>query len=156
MFTIPNTGPKARFRAALQRAHASAANLTVQGQGLVQRLPLYAPKTRGERFMATFFLSLLAMQQANAQTAGTSIITQLQSIRTLIYNVVNVLFIIFLSIALVRTARKFMQGEPDAMTSVGWLIGGVLLWFGFTYFKKDIQGSMSSSAGGGLGGNDQQ
>lgn len=126
-----------------------------RAQLTVARLPLFAPKTRGERFMAAFFLLLLANQQANAQT-GSTIVTQLGNIRTLIYNIVNVLFIIFLSVALIRTAKKFMSGEPDAMTSIGWLIGGVMLWFGFTYFKKDIQGSMSSSAGGGLGGADGQ
>lgn len=137
-------------------AHDKASTLLVRGQHAVQTLPLYQPRTRGEKLLASLFLLLLASRQASAQQAGSTIVTQLQSIRTLIYNVVNVLFIIFLSVALIRTAKKFMSGEPDAMSSIGWLIGGVLLWFGFTYFKKDIQGSMSSSAGGGLGGNDGQ
>lgn len=139
-----------------ETVYDKAGTLLAKGQLSVQSLPLFAPRTRGEKLLSFLFLILLSSRQASAQSAGSSIVTQLQSIRTLIYNIVNVLFIIFLSIALIRTVKKFLSNEPDAISSVGFLIGGVLLWFGFTYFKKDIQGSMSSSAGGGLGGADGQ
>ena len=142
--------------AAAETVYDKAGTLLVKGQLIVQSLPLFKPRTRGEKLLSFLFLLLLSSRQASAQTAGSSIVTQLQSIRTLIYNIVNVLFIIFLSIALIRTAKKFIGGEPDAIGSIGYLVGGTLLWFGFTYFKKDIQGSMTSSAGGGLGGADGQ
>lgn len=137
-------------------ASETAGGLLLKGQQSVQSSSLFRPVTRTEKLLSFLFLILLSSRQASAQSAGSSIVTQLQSIRTLIYNIVNVLFIIFLSIALIRTVKKFVEGAPDAIGSIGYLVGGTLLWFGFTYFKKDIQGSMSSSAGGGLGGIDGQ
>lgn len=158
MFTSPfnSNSPLGRYTSDLAESVADkAGGLLLKGQLTAQSLPLFKPRTRGEKLLAFLFLMLLSTQQANAQ-AGTTIVDQLKNIRTLVYNIVNVLFIIFLSIALMRTVYKFISKEPDAISSVGWLIGGVMLWFGFTYFKKDIQGSMSSSAGGGLGGADGQ
>ncbi|QKG59055.1 hypothetical protein GKZ68_20450 (plasmid) [Hymenobacter sp. BRD128] len=157
MFTSPfKASGLGRFATDLAEAgRDKAGELLLQAQGTAQRLPLLNPRTRGEKLLALLLVMMISAQEANAQ-AGTTIVDQLKNIRTLIYNIVNVLFIVFLSVALIRTAKKFMSGEPDAMSSIGWLIGGVLLWFGFTYFKKDIQGSMTSSAGGGLGGQDGQ
>jgi hypothetical protein len=137
-------------------AYDAVGGLLLKGQQSVQNSPVFRPVTRTEKLLSFLFLVLLSSRQANAQSAGSTIVTQLKSIRSLIYDIVNVLFIIFVSIALIRTVKKFINQEPDAIGSIGYLVGGVLLWFGFTYFKRDIQGSMSSSAGGGLGGIDGQ
>ena len=56
------------------------------------------------------------------------------------------IFAVFLVIALVKSAKKFMGGEPDAMTSLLWLLGGVLIFFGFAALKTTL-------VGGGEAGN---
>ncbi|QKG55010.1 hypothetical protein [Hymenobacter sp. BRD67] len=68
--------------------------------------------------------------------------------QTIVISIVQVLFIIVLAIGLVRVVQKFISGAPDALGSLGWLLGGVILWFGFNYFKEDL----ASAMGGGQGG----
>ena len=55
-----------------------------------------------------------------------------------VVGIVQVIFAIALIIGLIRVVMKFVQGTPDALGSLGWLVGGVLLWFGFQLFKDDL------------------
>lgn len=82
-----------------------------------------------------------AMAQAGVQTT-------LDNVKNTVIMIGQVLFAIFLMIGLVKTVKKFIGGEPDAMTSLMWLVGGILLFFGFQALKTQIV----TNTGGGAGG----
>ncbi|MBG8556320.1 MULTISPECIES: hypothetical protein [Hymenobacter] len=85
--------------------------------------------------------------QVNAQTGGVS--STLTSFKATVLLIAQGIFAVFLMIGLVKTAKKFIGGEPDAMTSMMWLAGGVLLFWGFNSLKSQIVGNTGNSGGGG-------
>ncbi|MCR5890482.1 hypothetical protein LRS06_22395 [Hymenobacter sp. J193] len=62
----------------------------------------------------------------------------------------QVIFAIILIIGVDSGGDEVCQGSPDALGSQGWLVGGVLLWFGFQLFKDDEVSAVGGSEGGGL------
>ena len=109
-----------------------------------------AQLSKGEqRFFLGLTLSAGLANQAMAQATGstTSTETAITSLKNLVFLVAQGIFAVFLVVALVKVAKKFMGGEPDAMTSLMWLIGGVLIFFGFSALKKSVVGG--GEAGGG-------
>lgn len=86
------------------------------------------------------------MGQANAQGGVGSTLT---SFKATVLLIAQGIFAVFLMIGLVKTAKKFIGGEPDAMTSMMWLAGGVLLFWGFNSLKQQIVGNTGNSGGGG-------
>ena len=127
-----------------QMVRHSIYKATASGVPQIAAVRAYKPTKSEKRMMA----ALLTLGTINQTMAQGSAVTALKSVQTTVISIVQVLFAIFLVIALIRTAKKLMSGEPDAMTSVAWLVGGVLLFFGFQFFKDDLV----SNVGGGQGG----
>lgn len=100
-----------------------------------------------QRIFGGLVLSAAFAHQATAQTGSvSSTASAVASMKELTFTVAQGIFAVFLVIALVKVAKKFMGGEPDAMTSLMWLIGGVLVFFGFSALKKSLVGT--GAAGG--------
>lgn len=105
-------------------------------------------KTDQRIFGALALSAALAGQEAFAQNGNvTSTSLAISSLKDLVFLVAQGIFAIFLVIALVKVAKKFMGGEPDAMTSLMWLIGGVLVFFGFSALKTSVVGGGPAGKG---------
>ena len=99
-------------------------------------------------FGGLMLTAAFAHQEAFAQTGNvTSTATAVKSIKDLVFTVAQGIFAVFLVIALVKVAKKFMGGEPDAMTSLMWLIGGVCIFFGFAALKTSVVGAGEAGKG---------
>lgn len=92
-------------------------------------------------------LMILGGFMGQAQAQGVS--TTLTSFKATVLLIAQGIFAVFLMIGLVKTAKKFIGGEPDAMTSMMWLAGGVLLFWGFNSLKSQIVGNTGNTGGGG-------
>lgn len=99
-----------------------------------------------QRIFMGLALSAAFANQAMAQSVSTTA-QAVTSLKSLVFTVAQGIFAVFLVIALVKVAKKFMGGEPDAMTSLMWLVGGVLIFFGFSALKTSLVGG--GAAGGG-------
>lgn len=99
-----------------------------------------------QRIFGALFLTAAMAHQATAQSVSTTA-QAVTSLKSLVFTVAQGIFAVFLVIALVKVAKKFMGGEPDAMTSLMWLVGGVLIFFGFSALKTSLVGI--GAAGGG-------
>jgi hypothetical protein len=99
-----------------------------------------------QRIFGALFLTAAVANAATAQSVSTTQ-AAVTSLKSLVFTVAQGIFAVFLVIALVKVAKKFMGGEPDAMTSLMWLVGGVLIFFGFSALKTSLVGS--GTAGGG-------
>lgn len=53
---------------------------------------------------------------------------------------VNIIFIIILALGLINTVRKFIMSDPGAMSSLGQLVIGVIVFLVFNIFKDDLTG----------------
>ena len=116
-----------------------AANLVVAGQ-------VYQPSKLEQRAYAMLTVMALSTGAAKAQSAEAA----LTQVKEKVIGIVQVIFAIILIIGLIRVVMKFVQGAPDALGALGWLVGGVILWFGFQLFKDDLVGAVGGSTGGGL------
>lgn len=97
-----------------------------------------------EKRLMTTALALAIMQGAMAQGGTTA---ALSGIQETIITIVQVIFSILLVIGLIRVVMKFLNGNPDALSALGWLVGGVILWFGFQFFKDDLVGTVGGEGG---------
>ncbi|KAA5539644.1 hypothetical protein [Adhaeribacter rhizoryzae] len=97
-----------------------------------------------EKRLMTTALGLAMMQQTMAQ-GGTA--AALSGVQETIITIVQILFSIILVIGLIRVVMKFVNGNPDALSALGWLVGGVILWFGFQFFKDDLVGTVGGEGG---------
>jgi len=131
----------------LTRLHQGAAQAAAGGLRLLAAGRAYQP-SRAERFAMALLLTTSPVLVFGQSGAGGRAVGALRSVQTIVISIVQVLFIIVLAIGLVRVVQKFISGAPDALGSLGWLMGGVILWFGFNYFKEDL----ASAMGGGEGG----
>lgn len=116
-----------------------AANLVVAGQA-------YQPTKWEQRAYALLTVLALSTGGAKAQSAEAA----LTQVKEKVVGIVQVIFAIILIIGLIRVVMKFVQGAPDALGALGWLVGGVILWFGFQLFKDDLVGAVGGSTGGGI------
>ena len=116
-----------------------AANLVVAGQA-------YQPSKLEQRGYALLTVLALSTGAAKAQSAEAA----LTQVKEKVIGIVQVIFAIILIIGLIRVVMKFVQGAPDALGALGWLVGGVILWFGFQLFKDDLVSAVGGSSGGGL------
>ena len=116
-----------------------AANLMVAGQA-------YKPSKLEQRGYALLTVLALSTTAAKAQSAEAA----LTQVKEKVVGIVQVIFAIILIIGLIRVVMKFVQGAPDALGALGWLVGGVILWFGFQLFKDDLVSAVGGSTGGGL------
>jgi hypothetical protein len=97
-----------------------------------------------EKRLMTTALGLAMMQGAMAQ-GGTA--AALSGVQETIITIVQIIFSIILVIGLIRVVMKFVNGNPDALSALGWLVGGVILWFGFQFFKDDLVGTVGGEGG---------
>jgi hypothetical protein len=105
----------------------------------------YQPSKAEKRAYALLTTLALANQTAFAQGGAQA---ALSSVQETVVGIVQVLFAIILVVGLIRVVMKFVQSAPDALGSLGWLVGGVILWFGFQLFKDDLVGAVGGGAGG--------
>ena len=103
----------------------------------------YQPSPWEKRMMASA-LALSVAQQTMAQ-GGTA--AALEGVQETIITIVQIVFSIILVIGLIRVVMKFVNGTPDALSALGWLVGGVILWFGFQFFKDDLVGTVGGEGG---------
>lgn len=103
---------------------------------------------QSERTFWMAFFALAAAHGANAQSVKAK--AAMQNVQETAIGIGQVVFLIFLMVGLVRTAKKFIDGAPDAMTSGLWLLGGIIIFAGFQTFKDDIFSNMGASTGGGV------
>ncbi|WP_207435961.1 hypothetical protein [Sabulibacter ruber] len=119
------------------------AGVSGKAQALLLKGRAYEPSPWERRLMATL-MALAAGRGALAQ-GGTA--AALEGIQETIITIVQVVFSIILVIGLIRVVMKFLNGAPDALSSLGWLVGGVILWFGFQFFKDDLVGTVGGEGG---------
>ena len=103
----------------------------------------YQPSPWEKRMMASA-MALSVAQQTMAQ-GGTA--AALEGVQETIITIVQIVFSIILVIGLIRVVMKFVNGTPDALSALGWLVGGVILWFGFQFFKDDLVGTVGGEGG---------
>lgn len=104
----------------------------------------YQPSKAERRAFA--LLSALALTNRAAFAQGAQ--GALEGVQDTVVGIVQVVFAIGLIVFLVVVVLKFMRGAPDALGSLGWLVGAVILWFGFQLFKDDLVGAVGGGAGG--------
>ncbi len=114
-----------------------AMRLAVAGQA-------YQPSKAEQRAYALLAAMALLSRPARAQGAQAA----LEGVQDTVMGIVQVVFGIGLVVFLVVVVLKFMRGAPDALGSLGWLVGAVILWFGFQLFKDDIVGAVGGGEGG--------
>jgi hypothetical protein len=131
----------------LSRLQLGAARAVAGGLRLLAAGHTYHP-SRAERLALAALLATSPALVFGQNGAGGRAVGALRSVQTIVISIVQVLFIIVLAIGLVRVVQKFISGAPDALSSLGWLMGGVILWFGFNYFKQDLASAMGGGAGG--------
>lgn len=100
-----------------------------------------------ERRLWLMFFGLAAAHGSMAQSSKAK--DAMVKVQGTAIQIGQVIFLIFLMVGLVRTAKKFIDGAPDAMTSGLWLLGGVLIFAGFQTFKDDIFDNMGATGSGG-------
>lgn len=132
---------------AFHHLQQGAAHAVARSLRLVALSQAYQP-TRTERFLMALLLTTSPAVVFGQSGVGGRAVSALRNVQGIVINIVQVMFIIVLAIGLVRVVQKFISGAPDALGSLGWLLGGVMLWFGFNYFKEDLAAAM----GGGQGG----
>lgn len=64
----------------------------------------------------------------------------LEDFSAFVITAVNIIFIIILALGLINTVRKFIMSDPGAMSSLGQLIVGVIVFLVFNLFKDDMTG----------------
>jgi len=126
----------------LTQALSWPTRLTVAGQA-------YQP-SKAEKRVAAVVAALAAgtTPALAAGSAGGAAAAALSTVQETVVGIVQVIFAIILIVGLIRVVMKFVQGAPDALGALAWLVGGVILWFGFQLFKDDLVGAV----GGGQGG----
>jgi hypothetical protein len=132
----------------LSRARTHAATTTDTLHALAAAGQRYQPSKAEQRAAALLTTLALATSPARAQLGGGGAAAALEGVQETVVGIVQVIFAIVLIVGLIRVVMKFVQGAPDALGSLGWLVGGVILWFGFQLFKDDLV----SAVGGGDGG----
>ena len=105
----------------------------------------YQPSKMEKRAYALLTTLALSNRAAFAQGGAAA---ALSGVQETVVSIVQVIFAIILIVGLIRVVMKFVQGAPDALGSLGWLVGGVILWFGFQLFKDDLVGAVGGGAGG--------
>lgn len=137
MFNKPFAGGPHVFTTAA----ASLNRLVLAGQA-------YQPSQNEQRLAALLATLALASGPALAQTGGAA--AALSGVQETVVGIVQVLFAIILVVGLIRVVMKFVQGAPDALGALGWLVGGVILWFGFQLFKDDLVSAVGGTGKGGV------
>jgi len=105
----------------------------------------YRPSKFEQYVLPLLVLFVVTTNPVFAQGGGAT--AAFSKVATTVIGLVNIAFTIGLSIGLIRTVWKFFQGAPDALGSVGWLVGGVVLWFAFQLFKDEIAASIGGTGG---------
>ena len=112
-----------------------------------------SPRLRGGfHFSPAFFrfavLGLLLLVVAHssvfAQAAGPTPAQTMVTIKNIGVLFLRGIMSIGLIIALVKVARNFMDGSSDAVPNFFWLMGGLIIFFGWGYFMRNTMGSWSA------------
>lgn len=136
------------FSRARDTGQTLLANVIAQGQVAVANFQTDSVKMSAwdKRIFGTILVVAAAVSPARADSVSDTI----KTIKGTAFTVGQGLFAIFLIIGLVKTAKKFLGGEPDAITSLMWLLGGVLVFFGFSALKSTITGNAKLNDSEGL------
>jgi hypothetical protein len=131
-----------KFQQSLRRRNAA---LEAKLVALAGHAKGYEPSKLEKRLMMLLVVSAVAHREA----AYADTQAALRSVQTTVISIAQIVFAIVLIVGLVRTVIKFMNAAPDAMSSLAYLMGGVILWFGFQFFKDDL---VTNVGGGNTGG----
>lgn len=96
---------------------------------------------------------LVAQTPAFAQGAGPTPADTMNTVKDFAVIFLRGLMSIGLLIGLVKVAKNFLNGSPEAFSSFLWLVGGLMIFFGWGYFFRQNLGSTSapSAAIGNIG-----
>lgn len=82
-------------------------------------------------------LMLLLPEMAFSQT-GQGLSNTITSVKDWIVTIANVLFVIVMVVGVVKVVGGFVQGNPNAIRNLVFLIIGALVWFGFSVIVNDF------------------
>jgi hypothetical protein len=116
---------------------AWANKLAVAGQA-------YQPSKFEKRLFA--FLTAMSLISRSARAQGAQ--GALESVQEQVISIVQIIFSIGLAIYLIVVVFKFFKRSPDAMESLGYFIGGIVIWFAFQLFKDDLVDAIGGGDGG--------
>lgn len=120
-----------------------AADLAVRGLKITHQARNYQ-LSRGEKLMLAFFL---ATSPATVFAQGRAV-GAMKNFASTVISMVQIAFIIVLAYGVFNVVRKFVTQDPGAFGSLATLLVGLLVWFGFNYFKDDIRSAMGGGDGG--------
>lgn len=84
-----------------------------------------------------FVLMLIWPELSFAQT-GQGLSNTITSVKDWIVTISNVLFVIVMVVGVVKVVGGFVQGNPNAIRNLVFLIVGALVWFGFSVIVNDF------------------
>ena len=98
-------------------------------------------------------LVLLVAQTPAFAQSGPSPQATMTTVKNIAVVFLRGLMAIGLIIALLKVAKNFLSGSPESLTSFLWLVGGLVIFFGWGYFFRTELGSTSvpSAAIGNIG-----
>ncbi|KAA3435969.1 hypothetical protein [Rufibacter hautae] len=124
-----------------------SAGLVAQISGSIHSLVLTGRQYEASPWEKRMMATAMGLALTNGAMAQGGTAAALEGVQETIITIVQVIFSIILVIGLIRVVMKFVNGAPDALSSLGWLVGGVILWFGFQFFKDDLVGTVGGEGG---------
>ena len=134
------------FTPFLSQVQRKAADVAARGLQFTHHARNYQ-LSRGEKLMLAFFMAT-SPATVFGQTGGGRAAGAMRNFAGTVITLVQIAFVIVLAYGVFNVVRKFITQDPGAFGALATLLVGLLVWFGFNYFKEDIQGAM----GGGQGG----
>ena len=134
------------FTPILSQVQRKAADLAVRGLQFTHHARNYQ-LSRGEKLMLAFFLST-SPATVFGQAGGGRAVGAMRNFAGTVILLVQAAFIIVLAYGVFNVVRKFVTQDPGAFGSLATLGVGLLVWFGFNYFKEDIRAAMGGGDGG--------
>lgn len=136
------------FTSILSQVQRKAADAAVRGLHLTHHVRTYQ-LSRGEKLMLSFFLATSPSAVfGQAGGGGGRAVGAMRNFAGTFISIVQIAFIMILAYGVFNVARKFVTQDPGAFGALATLLVGLLVWFGFNYFKEDIRSAMGGGDGG--------
>ncbi len=136
------------FTPFLSKVQRKAAGVAARGLQFTYHARNYQ-LSRGEKLMLVFFMATSpATVFGQTGSGGGRAVGAMRGFATTVISMVQIAFIIVLAYGVFNVVRKFVTQDPGAFGALATLLVGLLVWFGFNYFKQDIQSAMGGGDGG--------
>jgi len=94
--------------------------------------------------LLVLLLLLVAQTPLFAQGSGPSPAATMNTVKTFAVVFLRGLMAIGLIIALLKVAKNFLSGSPESFSSFLWLVGGLVIFFGWGFFFRSTLGTWSA------------